>query len=49
MLMLKCRDFDIYQGFENNKFQKTKAETIVDIIHEAIYDLNKGKELFVEF
>ena len=40
--MAKCRAYQMYYGIEIIKGKKTKAETIVDVIYEAIYDLTKG-------
>lgn len=35
----------MYYGIEKKKHNKTKAETIVDVIYEAIYDVLKGIKL----
>ena len=43
--MIKCRDYEMYYGIEKKKHNKTKAETIVDVIYEAIYDVLKGIKL----
>lgn len=35
----------MYYGINQNKQSRTNAETIVDVIYEAIYDVLKGIKL----
>jgi hypothetical protein len=43
--MMKCKEYEDYQGEKVTKKQKTKAETIVDVIFECIYLLKRGVKL----
>ncbi|KAL4506504.1 hypothetical protein ABPG72_000075 [Tetrahymena utriculariae] len=42
--MMKCREFNDYFGFETHKKLSNKAQTIIDVIYETIYDFKHGNQ-----
>lgn len=40
--IMKCREYQEYYGFERKI--KSKADTIIEVIYEAIYDILRGKK-----
>ncbi|EWS75669.1 hypothetical protein TTHERM_000145659 (macronuclear) [Tetrahymena thermophila SB210] len=42
--MMKCREFNDYFGFEVHKKFSNKAQTIIDVIYETLYDFKHGNQ-----
>ncbi|KAL4459971.1 hypothetical protein ABPG74_003497 [Tetrahymena malaccensis] len=42
--MMKCREFNDYFGFESRKKFSNKAQTIIDVIYETLYDFKHGNQ-----